>query len=107
MIEIIVLTFLCKKMGSVLRDKGWGTTFWMQVAVIIAWFGGMVAAAFAYGVYAVITQGEATVQYPSLMVLYSLCFLGAAVGIGLLFTLVSFFPSHELPATWTITADSK
>jgi drug/metabolite transporter (DMT)-like permease len=107
MIEIFLLSFLCKKMGSNLRDKGWGTTLWMQLAVVIAWFGSMFAAGFGYGIYVTLTQGPAAVEHPNLMVLYPLCLLAGAAGVGLLFTIVSFFPSHELPETWTITADSK
>ncbi len=94
-------------MGSVLRDKGWNTTFWLQLAVVVAWFGRMIAAGFVYGIYLILTKGEAAAQNPNLMVVYPLCFLGGGVGVALLFTIVSFFPSHELPATWTITADSK
>lgn len=105
MIEILALTFLCKKMGNVLRDKGWNTTFWMQLSVIVAWFGGMFAAALGYGIVAVVMQGDAAAEHPNLMVLYPVCFVGAAAGVGLLFTIVSLFPSHDLPRTWTITAD--
>lgn len=107
MIEIFLLSFLCKKMGTVLRDKGWATTFWMQLAVIVAWFGGIIVASFGYTIYVLITKGQAAAEHPELMVLYPLCFLGGGAGVGLLFTLVSFFPSHDLPPTWTITADSK
>ncbi len=45
MLEIFLLSFLCKKMGSTLRNKGWGTTFWMQLAVVVAWFGSMLVGA--------------------------------------------------------------
>ena len=107
MIEILALTFLCKKMGTVLRDKGWNTTFWMQLAVIIAWFGGMVVAGFVYTLYILMTKGEAEAANPNLFVLYPIAFLSAGAGVGLLFTIVSFFPSHDLPPTWTITADAK
>ena len=105
MIEILLLFFLCKKMGTTLRDKGWGSTVWMQIAVVLAWFGSMFAAGLAYGIYLTLTQGAAATEDPNLMVLYPLCFLAAAAGVGLLFTIVSFFPSHELPRTWTITAE--
>jgi hypothetical protein len=107
MIEILVLYFLCKKMGATLRDKGWGTTVWMQLAVIFAWFGSMCLASFAYTVYVVMTRGEAAAAAPDLLVLYPICFLAGGVGVGLLFIIVSFFPSHELPRTWSITADAK
>ena len=106
MLEILLLSFLCKKMGSLLRNKGWGTTFWLQLAVVVAWFGGMVFTGVAYGIYLVMTQGEGAVEHPNMFVAYPLCILGAGTAVGLLFTLVSFFPSHDLPPTWTITADA-
>ena len=107
MLEILLLYFLCKKMGTTLRDKGWGTTVWMQLAVVIAWFGGMFAAGVGYGIFVTLTQGPAATENPNLVVLYPLCFLAGGAGVGLLFTIVSFFPSHELSPTWTITADTK
>ena len=107
MIEILLVSFLCKKMGTTLRNKGWGTTFWMQLTVVIAWFGSMLAAAFGYGIYVTLTEGPDAVDHLNLMVLYPLCFAAAAAGVGLLFTIVSFFPSHDLPRTWTITADTQ
>ena len=107
MIEIFLLSFLCKRMGANLRDKGWGTTVWMQLGVVVAWFGGMFAAAFAYGVVAVIAYGEQAADKPNLWVLYPLCFAGASLGVGVLFTIVRFFPSEQQPQTWVITADSK
>ena len=107
MLEILLLSFLCKKMGTVLRDKGWGTTFWMQLAVVAMWFAGMFVTGFVYTLYLFITKGEAAAEHPNLLVLYPIAFLGAGAGVGLLFTIVSFFPSNDLPPTWTITADAK
>lgn len=107
MIEILFLYFLCKKMGTVLRDKGWNTTFWMQLAVVVAWFGSMVAAGFVYTLYLLMTKGQAAAEHPDMLVLYPMAFLGAGVGVGLLFTIVSFFPSDDLSPTWTITAGAK
>src|SRR4051794_34182216 len=107
MIEILVLSLLCKRMSNVLREKGWNTTFWMQLVVIIAWFGGIIAASAGYTIYLLVSKGQAAAEHPPLMVLYPLCILGGAAGVGLLFTIVSFFPSNDLPPTWTITADAK
>ena len=107
MIEIFLLSFLCKRMGNVLRDKGWSTTFWMQLAVIVAWFGGIIVASFSYTIYVLMTQGQAAAEHPNLMVLYPICFVAGGAAVSLLFTLVSLFPSHDLPRTWTITADSR
>lgn len=105
MLEILLIIFLWKKMGATLRDKGWGTTVWMQLAVVVAWFGCMFAAGVAYGIYVTITQGQAATDHPNMMVLYPLCFLAGALGVGVLFTIVSFLPSEELPRTWQITAE--
>lgn len=107
MIEILLLSFLWKKMGTTLRDKGWGTTVWMQLAVVAAWFGSMVVVGFGYGFYVAIMQGPAAAEHPNMMVLYPLCLLAGAAAVALLFMIVSFFPSHDLPQTWTITADGK
>jgi drug/metabolite transporter (DMT)-like permease len=107
MLEIFLLRFLCKKMGSTLRDKGWGTTFWMQLGVVVAWFGFMLVGAVGYTVYLVMTKGEAAAEHPDLLVLYPIAFLAAGSGVALLFGLVSLFPSHDLPRTWNITADSQ
>jgi len=107
MLEILLLSFLCKKMGSTLRNKGWGTTFWMQLAVVVAWFGCMLVGALSYTIYLVMTKGEAAAEHPDLLVLYPIAFLAAGAGVALLFGLVSFFPSHDLPPTWNITADSQ
>lgn len=107
MIEILLLYYFCKKMGTTLRDKGWGTTIWMQLTVIIAWFGSMIVAGFGYGVYLVMTKGPAATEHPDMMVVYPLCFLAGLAGVGLLFAIVSLFPSHDLPRTWTITADAR
>jgi drug/metabolite transporter (DMT)-like permease len=107
MIEILLLSFLCKRMGANLRNKGWGTTVWMQIGVVVAWFGCMFAAAVGYGIFTVIASGPAAADKPNLLVLYPLCLGAAGMGVGLLFTIVRFFPSHDLPETWVITADSK
>jgi drug/metabolite transporter (DMT)-like permease len=107
MIELLLLYYFCKKMGTTLRDKGWSTTFWMQLTVIIAWFGSMIVAGFGYGVYLVVTKGPEAAEHPDMMVAYPLCFLAGLAGVGLLFLIVSLFPSHELPRTWTITADAR
>ena len=107
MLEIRVVSFLCKKMGSILRDKGWGTTFWMQLAVVLAWFGSMFVAGFGYTLFVLMTKGEAAAARPDLLVLYPIALLTAGAAVGLLFTIVSFFPSHDLPPTWTITADTR
>src|SRR5688500_11156018 len=57
MIEFVALFFLCRKMGAILRDKGWTKVFWMQVAVVFAWFGSAFIAALIYTISIVLTDG--------------------------------------------------
>ncbi len=84
MLEIILIVFLCKKMGSILRDKGWEKTFWMQFLVVFVYLGSLVAGAFTYGIYIGVTQGEAGLESLGIE-LYLAAYVGALIGVGGLF----------------------
>lgn len=94
MLEIIALYFLCKRMGENLRDKGWRTTIWMQIAVVLTWFGCMLLGGVAYGIYVFIKEGEAATQNPGPLV-YLIAFLSAAAGVGVLFLITSLLPAKR------------
>ena len=95
MLEILVLYFLCKRMGEKLRAKGWKTTVWMQIAVVLAWFGGMLFGSISYGIYLVITKGEAAAESPGFIV-YPIAILTGAAAVGTLFLIASAL-SNKLP----------
>lgn len=94
MIEILVLYFLCKRMGGNLRAKGWTKTVWMQIGVVFAWFGGMFFSSLIYTFYSGFTAGEAGLESRVLSA-YPLFLLAGAVAVGCVFLLASFFPSRE------------
>lgn len=95
MLEIVLLIFLCKKMGSLLRKKGWKPLF-MQILVVFLWFGAEVSGAFAYGVYVMVTQGmEAAEGIGWAAYLWAL--LAAVLGQLLLFGFAWLLPTQELP----------
>ena len=94
MIEILVLYFLCKKMGENLRQKGWTTTFWMQLAVVVTWYGSMVVAAIVYGLYVFIRYGEAALDSVGTGTIYLLAFGGGIGGVVLLFLIASLIPAR-------------
>ncbi len=77
MLEIVALFFLCSKMGKMLRAKGWKPLF-MQIMVVLAWFGSMFFAAVAYGVYLGLTRGPEAVEDVGLAI-YPWMLLAAAM----------------------------
>jgi hypothetical protein len=95
MLEIMALYFLCKRMGEKLRAKGWKTTVWMQIAVVLAWFGGMLFGSVSYRIYLGITKGEAAAESPGFIV-YPIAILTGAAAVGTLFLIASAL-SNKLP----------
>lgn len=92
MLEILALYFLCRAMGRKLREKGWETTVWMQIGVVLTWFGGMFVGAFSYGVYLFVAEGEAAAADPGFAV-YPVAIAFGAATVGLFFLI-----AHLLPA---------
>lgn len=96
MLEIIALYFLCKKMGEKLRAKGWRQPVWMQIAVVLAWFGCMFLGSLAYGIYVAIKEGEVAAQNLGFSV-YPIALIAGASGVGLLFLIAGMLPSKLPP----------
>ncbi len=67
--------------------------------------GSMVFASIGYTMYFVATKGSAGAE-AHIMAVYPLFLLAGGIGVGLLFTLVSFLPAHEEPRSWIITSDA-
>lgn len=95
MLEIIALVVLCQTMGKQLRRKGRKPVL-MQVAVVVCWLGGMVIAAFVYGVILAIVKGPAAAERPGLIV-YPVMLLGAVLAEAILFGIVWILPSKVPP----------
>jgi hypothetical protein len=95
MIETLVLIVIFKKMGEVLRSKGWTTTIWMQMLAVLVWIGFEVFGAFAYTVYVILTKGEDAVDDIGFAV-YIVALPCALAGIGILFLVTKFLPEKNL-----------
>ena len=50
MLEIFVIISLCKKMGELMRGRGYEKPFWFQFFVPVFWFGGEFTGGLIYGV---------------------------------------------------------
>ena len=48
MLEIFLIVSLCKRMGEMMRHKGYDKPFWFQFFVPFAWLGGEFAGGFVY-----------------------------------------------------------
>lgn len=83
-------------MGEKLRAKGWTKPVWMQIGVVLAWFGCMFLGSFAYSIYVMIKEGEAAAQDIGFTV-YPVALVSGAAGVGLLFLIAGMFPSRVPP----------
>ena len=82
MIEIILVYFMCKGIGNVLRAKGRKPLF-MQIALVVCWIGGEIMGALVAGVLAAM-RNEPIREFDMSAYLYAL--VGAALGAGLCFS---------------------
>ena len=82
MLEILLVIYLCKQIGNVLRNKG-RSPGWYQALLVVLWFGGEIAG----GVTGMLLTDSGPLAY-----LAALC--GAAVGAG-----VTFYLAHQAAPT--------
>ncbi|HEV7404574.1 MAG TPA: hypothetical protein VGO11_16660 [Chthoniobacteraceae bacterium] len=95
MLEILLLIALCKKMGSMMRAKGYEKPFWFQFFVPVCWFGGEVAGAIIYAVLALSRGGS---QEGFDFMGYVAALIGAGVGAGVIFLIANSFARRpQLP----------
>jgi hypothetical protein len=79
MLEILLLVFLCKRLGAMLREKG-RSAGWMQFLLVICWFGGELVC----GVAIVVFMQMAGSQEPGIGAYFG-ALLGAAGGATIVF----------------------
>ncbi|MFK5924362.1 MAG: hypothetical protein QM496_19475 [Verrucomicrobiota bacterium] len=96
MLEVILIIFLCNKMGSILRTKGWEKTFWMQFLVVVVYLGSLFAGSFVYVIYVAITQGETALDGLGI-VLYLAAYVGVLIGVGALFLSAKLIKNKTTP----------
>lgn len=102
MLEIILLVYLCTKMGGLLRDeKGWERTFWMQLSVVLIYFVSLFLGATGYGIFVAVTQGQAALNSIGWSA-YLAGYIGVIFGVGVFFLFARSLPVRqpsEIPNT--------
>jgi hypothetical protein len=91
MLEILVVINLCKKMGALMREKGFDKPFWFQFFVPIFWLGGECFGAFVYGIQREMNGGSSDGFD---LKLYLVSIVAAALSAGLYFTIAKSFRSR-------------
>ena len=89
MLEIVLLYFLCKSLGSMLRDKGYNPLAF-QILLVVFWFGGEFLGAVAAAVVHVVRHGGPPPEFS--LGLYLFAIVGAGCGAGLWFLIAGLMP---------------
>lgn len=93
MLEILVVVSLCKKMGELMRGKGYEKPFWFQFFVPVFWLGGEFIGAFLYLVLRAL-RGEQAVGFD--IKLYLVAIVAAVLAATLYFVIAKSFPCRSL-----------
>jgi hypothetical protein len=93
MLEIILLFFLCSRMGRLLRAKE-RKPLVMQILVVVVWMGSMFVGAMAYAFYVAITRGPEAVENMGMFAAYPSALLAGVVGQLFLFGIAWLVPSR-------------
>jgi hypothetical protein len=91
MLEILIVVTLCKKMGELMRARGYEKPFWFQFFVPVFWLGGEFLGAFIYGI------GRALRSEPAEgfdIKVYLVAIVAAALSTTLLFAIARSFRSR-------------
>lgn len=95
MIEILIVVALWKKMGELMRSKGYQKPFWFQFFVPICWVVGEFSGAFVYAVIRAI-RGQPATEFDLFHYLAAL--VGAGLGAGGVFLIANCFSRRpQLP----------
>lgn len=93
MLEILVIVSLCKKMGELMRGRGYEKPFWFQFFVPLFWFGGEFVGALVCQIERSL-RGEVEAKFDLKM--YVVAILGAALATTLYFVIAKSFPSRSV-----------
>jgi hypothetical protein len=92
MLEIIFVIALWKRMGKLMRGKGYDKPFWFQFFVPLCWLGGEFLGAFVYAVVRAM-GGQPDTEFD--IFLYLAALVGAGLGAGTVFLIASCFSSRQ------------
>lgn len=86
MLEILILSQLCRRIGQSARSKGRGAIGY-QLMLIMFWFGGEMGTALLAGIVLAVVYGDQFENY--LLLAYFAAIVGAVVGAWLAFRIVA------------------
>jgi len=89
MLEILFVVALCKKMGSMMRGRGYEKPFWFQFCLVLCWLGGEVFGALVCGILRVLTEQPEVTGFD--FVPYLSALVGAGVGAATMFLIAGCF----------------
>lgn len=92
MLEILLVVFLCRGMGKLLRNKG-RKPLLFQILLVLSWIGGELLGGVAGGIIHVLQHGDQPFE-PGLSV-YLLALCGAVCGAGFWFLVAWLLPSAQ------------
>src|SRR5579871_3524599 len=92
MLEIIFVITLWKKMGELMRSKGYERPFWFQFFVPVCWLGGEFIGALIYAVIRAMREQQATGFD---FFLYLAALVGAGIGAGCIFLIANCFSNRS------------
>ena len=93
MLEIILVYFLCKGLGGILRAKGRNPLV-LQILLVVCWLGGEFAGGVVAGiVQAIRNPGQQEFQIDASIYLFALG--GAALGAGFVYLIAYILPPAE------------
>lgn len=96
MLEIVILYFLCKNIGTRMRAKGY-KPIWLQILMVLMWFGGEVFGAMVAVIVGMIVSPPANIETfePPMLPAYLGALAGAACAAGIIFTIVALLPDKS------------
>jgi hypothetical protein len=77
MLEIVLVYYLCKRLGTVLRAKDY-KPFWMQFLLVLSWFGAEFTSGFLVGYFRALHHQGSEGQFGGMMYLLALVSAGCA-----------------------------
>ena len=94
MLEILLIVFMCRRIGTIMRQKG-RRPVWFQIALVLLWFGGEIGGGLAAAVFQAMTGPAGS---GGGMQIYLCALLGAGTGAGMAFLIAkSAAPAAEMP----------
>lgn len=92
MIEILVLYYICKRLGEYLRGKG-RKPLLLQILLVLFWFGGEFLAGVAAGLVQAMRHRGVPQEFD--FTIYGAALVGAACGAGVVWSIAKLLPPLE------------